>query len=101
MKRWILLLSCLGLLAGCASVEPVVRPDETVFRDALFVPPQQQPDVSQLFTLTPAMKQYVVEQIQPQVRRKGAQMALIDALSTQGALRLEYDWRVMAFQTGA
>lgn len=94
MKCWILLLSCLGLLsglAGCASVEPVVRPDETVFRDTLFVPPQQPPDVSQLFTLTPAMKQYVVERIEPQVRRKGAQMALIDALYTQGALRLEYD----------
>ncbi len=95
MKRWWsgLLggLVVLWALAGCAAVEPVARPDVDVFRDALFVPPARPPDVSALFTLTPAMQQHLVERIQPQVRRHGAQAALIDALYTRGELRLEYD----------
>ncbi len=90
MKRWIPLLACL-LLLGCASVEPIARPDDDVFRDHLFVPPVQAPDVSGLFSVTPAMRRYLHERIEPQVWRKGAQMALIDALYTQGELRLEYD----------
>lgn len=78
-------------LSGCAGVEPVVRPDVDVFRDALFAPPVAAPDVSGLFTLTPAMQRHLVERIQPHVRRKGPQAALIDALYTHGDLRLEYD----------
>jgi Flp pilus assembly protein TadD len=93
MKRWMAgLLGVLAVaLAGCASVEPVARPDVDVFRDALFAPPTQAPDISALFTLTPAMKQHLAERIQQQVWRRGAQAALIDALYTQGDLRLEYD----------
>lgn len=69
MKRWWsgLLggLVVLWALAGCAAVEPVARPDVDVFRDALFVPPARPPNMSALFTLTPAMQQHLVERIQP------------------------------------
>jgi hypothetical protein len=41
--------------------------------------------------LTPAMQRYLAERIEPQVRRKGAQRALLEALYTEGELRLEYD----------
>ena len=92
MTRCLSLLLCL-LLLGCAGQPPVQRPTEDVFRDALFTPPQHKPDVSRLFAVTPEMRRYLVEQIEPQVRRKGAQMALLDALYTQGELRLEYDAR--------
>ena len=91
MKHWIALLTCALLLAGCASVEPVARPDLDVFRDQLFGAPRQAPDIRDLFTLTPAMKRYLDERIAPQVRHKGAHMALLDALYTEGELRLEYD----------
>jgi Flp pilus assembly protein TadD len=83
-------LLCLSLL-GCASAPPAAQPSDAVFRDALFAAPSPKPDAGALFALTPAMKRYLAEQIEPQVRRKGAQMALLDALYTQGELRLEYD----------
>lgn len=92
MTRCLTLWICV-LLMGCASAPTGVRPTEDVFRDALFAPPPSKPDASQLFALTPAMRRYLVEQIEPQVRRKGAQMALLEALYTQGELRLEYDAR--------
>lgn len=91
MKRWIVLLLGL-LLLGCASVErPSAETTEAVFHDALFVPPQDLPRVDDLFKLSPAMRAYLAEHIAPQMRRKGPQMALIDALYTEGELRLEYD----------
>ena len=94
MKRWILPLMALlvMVLAGCAAPRPPSPPpDDGVFNDALFRPPSQLPDVSRLFELTPAMRQYLAERIGPQVWRKGPQHALLDALYTQGELRLEYD----------
>ncbi len=90
MTRWIALLSCL-LLLGCAPVTPVLRPDLDVFRDQLFEPPATAPDITGLFTLSPAMQRFLAERIEPQVRRKGAQRALLDALYAQGELQLEYD----------
>ena len=91
MKFCLSLLLC-TLLLGCAATPPApAPPGDAVFRDALFVPPTAKPDAAALFALTPAMKRYLAEQIEPQVRRKGAQMALLDALYTQGELRLEYD----------
>jgi tetratricopeptide (TPR) repeat protein len=94
MKRWVLLLSAVALLmgsVGCATPPSLPAPDETVFHDELFGPAVPAPDTRSLFSLTPAMRTYLAEHIQPQVRRKGAQMALLDALYTQGELRLEYD----------
>jgi tetratricopeptide (TPR) repeat protein len=94
MKRWTLPLMALlvMVLAGCAAPRPPAPPpDDGVFNDALFQPPSRPPDVSRLFELTPAMRQYVAERIEPQVWRKGPQHALLDALYTQGELRLEYD----------
>lgn len=90
MMRWLALMGC-ALLLGCAGVEPRPPPDDTVFRDHLFGQPRQPADGDAVFALTPAMKTYLAERIQPQVRRKGSQMALLEALYTQGELRLEYD----------
>jgi hypothetical protein len=76
-----LLLGCVLLLAGCAGVPPQVKrrrtSSTTAVRRALATP-----DVSTLFTLTPAMKRYLAERIAPSARRKGPQMALIDAPHT-------------------
>jgi Flp pilus assembly protein TadD len=92
MKRWSLLIGVAVVgLVGCAASPPPVQPDAGVFRDALFEAPDQRPDVSHLFELSPAMRRHLTERIEPQVWRKGAQMALLDALYTQGDLRLEYD----------
>ena len=90
MKRCIVLLMSL-LLLGCASVAPPPVASEAVFHDALFAPPARPPDARALFELTPAMRRHLAERIAPQVRRHGAPRALLDALYTQGDLRLEYE----------
>jgi len=90
MKRCIVLLMSL-LLLGCASVAPPPVASEAVFHDALFAPPARPPDARTLFALTPAMRRHLAERIAPQVRRHGAPRALLDALYTQGDLRLEYE----------
>lgn len=91
MMRWIALLMTL-LLLGCATVDPLpAGRGEAVFHDALFVPPARPPDAHELFSATPAMRRYIAERIEPQVRRRGAQRGLLDALYTEGELRLEYD----------
>ncbi|MFO1326171.1 MAG: hypothetical protein U1F56_02345 [Rubrivivax sp.] len=90
MNRWILCLLAL-LLAGCAAVERAPPPGPEIFRDDLFAPAPP-PDLDALFALTPEMRSYLQERIVPLVRRKGSpQHALLDALYTQGELRLEYD----------
>ena len=98
MKRWTLpwmaapVFVLLIALAGCAAPPPPAPPpDDGVFNDALFQPPSQPLDVSRLFELTPAMRRYIAERIEPQLWRKAAPNALLDALYTQGELRLEYD----------
>lgn len=91
MKRFAVLLLGL-LLLGCAQVgQAPADAEEAVFHDALFVPPQDMPRAEELFALSPAMRRYLAERIEPQVRRKGPQRALIDALYTEGELKLEYD----------
>jgi hypothetical protein len=90
MKRCIVLLMSL-LLLGCASVPPPPVVSAAVFDDALFQPLARPPDARTLFELTPAMRRHLVERIEPQVRRHGAPRALLDALYTQGDLRLEYE----------
>jgi Tfp pilus assembly protein PilF len=92
VKRWLTAWGCALMLAGCASVErPPVTPTASVFHDHLFEAPAIPPSASRLFAMTPAMQHYLHERIVPQVRHKGAQRALLDALYTQGELRLEYD----------
>lgn len=91
MKHWIALLTG-WLLLGCAAVGPALPlQTEAVFADALFAPAARPHDGRDLFAATPAMQRYIAEQIEPQVRRKGAQRALLEALYTEGELRLEYD----------
>ena len=90
-RRWMLLGGVL-LLAGCAGIDrPRGAAPADVFHDHLFSLSVGTPDASRLFALTPAMQQFLRERIEPQLRRKSAQRALIDALYTEGELRLEYD----------
>lgn len=90
MKVWIALLMSL-LLLGCAGVQPPLPPGQAVFDDALFAPLLPLPDAQAVLALTPAMQRYLAERVVPQVRRKGAQKALLEALATPGELLLEYD----------
>ena len=89
MKPWMVLLVSIAL-AGCATAPPPQRA-EGLFNDRLFAAPSEPIGAEDLFALSPAMKQYLDTRILPEVRGKGAPMALFDALYGKGQLKLEYD----------
>lgn len=59
--------------------------------DARFPPPQLAVDVGALFALSPAMRDYLRDHIEPKVAAQGRHAALVEALYTKSALQLRYD----------
>ena len=90
MRTWTLALLA-ALLAACAPA-PVARQETPRFtHDALFAPPSERVDASQVFALSDEMRRYLAAEILPQARVKGRQVALIDALYNRSQLKLVYD----------
>ncbi|WP_026354142.1 tetratricopeptide repeat protein [Massilia niastensis] len=90
MKRFIVLLSV--LLAGCSSVMPPTTPPPALFADAGFAPPSEPVSAKELFTLSPAMKDYLNSPRFTQLlRTKGSRHGLIEALYSKTDLKLEYE----------
>ncbi|MFN0185462.1 MAG: hypothetical protein ACKVQR_16745, partial [Aquabacterium sp.] len=93
-----LLASLLLLLAlaqaGCAGLQPsspaARSADPALLHDTLFQPVAV-PTAQALFALSPAMQRYLAHEIAGQVRLRGAQDGLIDALYTRSMLQLRYD----------
>jgi len=86
-------LACLlfVLLGGCASTLPS-PPAQTLWRDAAFAPPVRPVDPREAMALSPAMQQFVREELVPRVRASGgSQRVLVTALHSRRQLRLEYD----------
>ncbi|MCC6870158.1 MAG: tetratricopeptide repeat protein [Burkholderiales bacterium] len=83
-------------LAACASAprEPGTPLDTQYFADARFAPPAVRIDAADVFALSPPMRAYLEGEIEPRVGKRGRQLALLDALYTQGALKLDYDTAV-------
>lgn len=92
MKRLSILLLPL-LLAACASPLPTGTPAPVaLFNDSSFAPPSEPVTTKDLFTMTPAMRDYLRSaQFEGHMRAKGAEQGLVDALYSKGELRLEYD----------
>jgi tetratricopeptide (TPR) repeat protein len=88
----VLLLAALCSQVGCA-LSPRSMPDmpSSLLDDALFEHPAEPVDTSDVFALSPAMRQYLDQQILPRANHGQAKRALIDALYAQGRLKLEYD----------
>ena len=93
MRAWLLLSLCC-LLAACATPrEPAQRP-EALFDDSLFAAPSERVGADDIFKVSDAMRRYLQHpQIEAQLRRKGPQRGLLEALYTTGELRLDYDAR--------
>jgi len=89
MTRWATLLCCL-LLAACASGPPL-PPPPLVANDARFGPPSEPVGPQDVFALNDAMRHYLEVDIAPQLRAKGRQRGLVEALYSKHQLRLEYD----------
>ena len=91
MRIWTTLL-CLSL-AACASAPPPVAPPEPapLFNDALFAAASEPIRAEDVFALSDGMKRYLTNEIASQLRVKGAQEGLIDALYSRNQLRLRYD----------
>ncbi|HEU4853495.1 MAG TPA: tetratricopeptide repeat protein [Telluria sp.] len=91
MKHLALLLIAF-LLGGCATTQAPPPDTSTLLSDSLFQPPKDKITTQDLFTASPAMKEYLRSY---EFRRlsgtRGGALGLIDALYTRGQLQLEYD----------
>jgi tetratricopeptide (TPR) repeat protein len=89
MKHWLVLPVCL-LFAACATSPQAPRTDR-LFSDQLFSPPSQRVSAGDVFAVSHAMRQYLAtEENSHQMRVKGIQQGLFDALYSKGQLQLEY-----------
>ena len=95
MKTWGTLLSCVACLVpwalvGCANA-PVAQAPESLFEDHLFAAPTETIRADDIFALSDDMKHHVDVEIAGQLRSKGPQRGLREALYSKNQLRLEYD----------
>src|SRR4051794_5165030 len=89
MKYCMILLFSM-MLAACATAPVVQRPDH-LFHDHLFAAPSERISAGDVFALSAEMKHYVHVTIARQLRDKGLQRGLFDALYDKEQLKLEYD----------
>lgn len=93
MRTWLLLSLC-ALLAACAAPRQLAQRPEALFDDSLFAAPSEKVGADEIFRVSDAMRRYLQDpQIEAQLRRKGPQRGLLEALYTSGELKLDYDAR--------
>lgn len=91
MRSWATLIIALTL-AGCAtSPTTTVQRGTTVFQDQLFAAPTERVSADDVFALSEPMQRYIGTDIAEQLREKGGQQGLFDALYGKDQLQLEYD----------
>ena len=84
-----LILLCL-VFAACSPVR-IEPPPPQLFADALFAPPAQRIDATEVFALNDEMKRYLQREIVERLPRREWRQGLFDALYQRGGLKLEYD----------
>jgi len=84
------LVALVALLAGCAAAPPAAPP-ESLLADRLFAPPRESVRTDDIFVMNDAMRRYLKVEVADQIRLKGAQLGLIEALQKHTQLKLEYD----------
>jgi tetratricopeptide (TPR) repeat protein len=93
MRTWLLLSLC-ALLAACAGPREVAQRPDFLFDDRLFAVPSERVGADDIFKVSDAMRRYLQHpQIEAQLRKKGPQRGLLEALYTSGELKLDYDAR--------
>ncbi len=88
----LLVAAAVGLLAGCASLQPEL-PAATpgMFDDAHVAPAREPIDPADVFRITPEMQAYIDQVVTPDAGRKGVRQAMTEALYDRAKLKLEYD----------
>ena len=77
------------LLSACASTAP---PQPTpLLESQLFAAPTERIGTDDVLKVSEAMRHYLAVDISDQIRTKGPQVGLVDALYRRGQLKLEYD----------
>jgi Tfp pilus assembly protein PilF len=89
MRTLALLLAV--LLSACASAPPLPAQPAPLLAGHLFAPPTEKVSTDEVLKVTDAMRRYIAVDIADQIRTKGAQIGLIDALYRRAQLKLEYD----------
>lgn len=89
MSRWAALLSCLGL-AACAQL-PAPPQSVELFQDQRFARPSERIDAADVLAVSDEMRHFLQHEIRPQLRQKGLQRGLMEALYKTGQLKLQYD----------
>src|SRR5664279_3095440 len=91
MRSLSFLLTGVALLSACAATPPARERPEALLADHLFAPPTARVSTEDVFTVSDEMKHYVAFDIAGQLRTKGVQTGLIEALYQRAQLKLEYD----------
>lgn len=89
--RTLSILFAVLLLSACASAPTPPPSPAPLLDDHLFGPPSERVSTDEVLKVTDAMRRYLAVDIADQLRTKGAQMGLIDALYRRAQLKLEYD----------
>jgi len=79
-----------ALLVGCATAPAPERADR-LLNDHLFAAPSQRISAGDVFALSDDMRAYLRGEIADELRAKGPQSGLIDALYDKRQLKLDYD----------
>ncbi len=87
-----LLPAVAALISACASTPPAApEPPAALLADRLFAAPTERISTADVLTMSDDMKRYLKVDIARQLRNKGAQTGLLEALYKHGELKLEYD----------
>ncbi len=89
MKK-IAMLFCSLVLPACTTMLPAGQAD-LLFHDALFAAPSETIGKADVFAVSDAMRHYLHVELAEQLRVKGLQQGLIDALYRKSQLKVEYD----------
>ena len=79
-----------SLLSACASAPPPPQPAR-LLADHLFAAPSERIGTDDVLKVSDAMRRYLAVDIADQIRTKGPQAGLVDALYRRAQLKLEYD----------
>ncbi len=80
------------LLSACASPPQLSATQaQTLLNDVLFPAPSDTINADEVFALSAEMRQFIAVDIANQLRTKGEQQGLFDALYSEGKLKIEYD----------